>query len=116
MVQVTRIPPIPEFRQRFENLVEVLRRTNRYFHRLGHGFLPAHSAWRIGSDTSAASKASIALHGSADRITVPITATPAAPAAMIADTLSASMPPIATTGTRAARQMAARPSGPSGGP
>ena len=44
-----------------------------------------------------------------------IVATPAAPAAMQSPAFDASMPPIATTGTGTARQIARRPSSPIGG-
>jgi hypothetical protein len=37
MVQVTRLAPVPELRQLFENLIVVLLRTGRYRRRLGHG-------------------------------------------------------------------------------
>jgi hypothetical protein len=37
VVQVTSIAPIPEFRQRLENLIVVLLRTDRYFHRRSTG-------------------------------------------------------------------------------
>ena len=46
--------------------------------------------------------------GSAARMTPPMTATPAAPAAISSATRAALMPPIASTGTRAARAISAR--------
>ena len=54
--------------------------------------------------------------GTAARMTEPITATPAAPAAMQAPALSAVTPPSASTGMETAATISASPSGSSAGP
>src|SRR5262245_47352351 len=89
--------------------------------RVGAGPGRAHlSRTRIGAHVGyaarAAGSASPSRAGSRARMMPPITATPAAPAAMISATAPAAIPPMAMIGTALARQIAAIPAGPSAGP